>query len=98
MLVTRALACAQQPNPRYSFEPFAQAVASVPSRDTADLALDEIKLRRQCHEAIASFSWNTLVFALGNQCQKLVDTVAPDTATTPNSARWARIALISALR
>ena len=58
MLVTRALA-PSGPIPGNRFEPFAHVVAPVPGKNASasfqDLTLDQIELRRQCHEAIASF-------------------------------------------
>jgi hypothetical protein len=74
---------AQRTDTWYRFEPFAHAVAPVPSKNASvsfqDLTLDQIELCRQRHETVASLGRDMLIFALGNQRQQLVDTIAPDT-------------------
>jgi len=74
---------AERPDSRNGLEPFTHAVLSMPGKDASisfqDLTSYEIELRRQRHETVAGFGRDTLVLALSNQRQQLVDTVAPDT-------------------
>jgi hypothetical protein len=60
-----------------------------------DLLLDPAQLSLECRETRTSDLRNSLVVRIGDDSEQFLDTPAPTGATIPNSARRARIALIT---
>lgn len=65
------------------FKPFAGLAAPVPCKHptvrSKDLALDQVKLCCQGHQAFACGWWDAIIFTLGDKLQQLLNAISPDT-------------------
>ena len=65
------------------------------SIELQNLLLDAEQLIAERGKTRTGDLWHSLVVWIGDDIEQFLDTVTPTGATIPNSARWARIALIT---
>src|SRR5262249_31654826 len=88
-------------NARDRIEPLARLVGSMPGHDHAvelqELCFQGSQLGAESHETGACNLGQSFVTCIGDDIEQCSIPLRPTGATMPNSARWARIALITAV-